>query len=142
VAVQWNTAGAFLALNGLAVNDGGGVMRMSDEEYFRSCVARERQLAHLLGHKVEEFYEDAGTLWDGTVAMPKWTREWAACGPLIAEYEIDVRFDHGEEAGHGHCIHAGAVSVLVSDHRDRQHALMYAVVKAVVHLLEHRKQKH
>ena len=39
---------------------------------------RERQLAHLLGHKVEEFYEDAGTLWDGTVAMPKWTREWAA----------------------------------------------------------------
>ena len=121
-------------------------MRMSDEEYFRSCVARERQLAHLLGHKVEEFYEDAGTLWDGTVAMPKWTRNWAACGPLIAEYEIDVRFEReegvGHGHGHGHCIHAGAVTVQVSDHPDRQHALMYAVVKAVVHLLEHRKQKH
>jgi hypothetical protein len=116
-------------------------MRMSDEEYFRSCVARERQLAHLLGHKVEEFYEDAGTLWDGTVAMPKWTREMAACAPLIAEHCIDVRFDR-DAAGHAHCIHAGAVSVLVSDHPDRQHALMYAVVKAVVHLLEHRKQKH
>ena len=114
-------------------------MRMSDEEYFRSCVARERQLAHLLGHKVEEFYEDAGTLWDGAVAMPKWTRDWAACGPLIAEYEITLRFDREVGAGHAHCIHAGAVTVQVSDHPDRQHAVMYAVVKGVVHLLEHRK---
>ena len=117
-------------------------MRMSDEEYFRSCVARERQLAHLLGHKVEEFYEDAGTLWDGAVAMPRWTRDWAACGPLIAEHEIAVRFDRDAAEGHAHCIHAGAVSVNVSDHPDRQHALMYAVVKAVVYLLEHRKQGH
>lgn len=117
-------------------------MRMSDEEYFRSCVARERQLAHLLGHKVEEFYEDAGTLWDGTVAMPKWTRDWAACGPLIAEYEIDLRFDRDAGAGAAHHVHAGAVAVQVSDHPDRQHAVMYAVVKAVVHLLEHRKQRH
>ena len=89
-------------------------MRMSDEEYFRSCVARERQLAHLLGHKVEEFYEDAGTLWDGAVAMPRWTRDWAACGPLIAEHEIAVRFDRDAAEGHAHCIHAGAVSVKVS----------------------------
>jgi len=117
-------------------------MRMSDEEYFRSCVARERQLAHLLGHKVEEFYEDAGTLWDGTVAMPKWTRSWAACGPLIAEYEIELRFDRGEGEAHAHCVHAGAVTVMVSDHPDREHAVMYAVVKAVVHLLEHRKTRH
>jgi hypothetical protein len=117
-------------------------MRMSDEEYFRSCVARERQLAHLLGHKVEEFYEDAGTLWDGTVAMPKWTRNWAACGPLIAEYEIELRFDRAAGEAHAHCVHAGAVTVAVSDHPDRQHALMYAVVKAVVHMLEHRKAGH
>jgi hypothetical protein len=117
-------------------------MRMSDEEYFRSCVARERQLAHLLGHKVEEFYEDAGTLWDGTVAMPKWTRNWAACGPLIAEYEIELRFDRREGEAHAHCVHAGVVTVTVSDHPDRQHAVMYAVVKAVVHLLEHRKTGH
>ena len=117
-------------------------MRMSDEEYFRSCVARERQLAHLLGHKVEEFYEDAGTLWDGTVAMPKWTRDWAACGPLIAQYEIALRFDREAGAGQAHCVHAGAVTVQVSDHPDRQHAVMYAVVKGVVHLLEHRKGRH
>jgi hypothetical protein len=117
-------------------------MRMSDEEYFRSCVARERQLAHLLGHKVEEFYEDAGTLWDGALAMPKWTRDWGACGPLIGVYQIDVRFDREEGAEQAHCIHAGAVSVQVSDHPDRQHALMYAVVKAVVYLLEHGKRRH
>jgi hypothetical protein len=112
-------------------------MRMSDEEYFRSCVARERQLAHLLGHKVEEFYEDAGTLWDGAAAMPKWTRDWAACGPLIAQYEIALRFDRETGAGKAHCIHAGAVSAQVSDHPDCQHAVRYVVVKAVVHLLEH-----
>lgn len=28
----------------------GEAMRMSDEEYFRSCVAKERLLAQLLGH--------------------------------------------------------------------------------------------
>ena len=117
-------------------------MRMSDEEYFRSCVARERQLAHLLGHKVEEFYEDAGTLWDGTTAMPKWTRDWAACGPLIAEYEIELRYDRAAGEAHAHCVHAGPVTVTVSDHPDRQHALMYAVVKAVVHMLEHDRARH
>ena len=118
-------------------------MRMSDQEYFRSCVARERHLAHLLGHHhLEEFYEDAGTLWDGTTAMPKWTRDWAACGPLIWQYEIAIRFDREPGEAHAHCVHAGPVSVLVSDHPDVQHALMYAVVKAVVHLLEHRKAGH
>ena len=36
-------------------------MRMSDEEYFRSCVAKERHLAQLLGHhNIEECYESAG----------------------------------------------------------------------------------
>ena len=117
-------------------------MRMSDEEYFRSCVARERQLAHLLGHKVEEFYEDAGTLWDGATAMPKWTRDWAACGPLLVDYEIELRYDHEPGEAHAHCVHAGAVSVHVAEHPDRQHALMYAVVKAVISLLEHRKHGH
>ncbi len=117
-------------------------MRMSDEEYFRSCVARERQLAHLLGHKVEEFYEDAGTLWDGATAMPKWTRDWAACGPLLVDYEIELRYDHEPGEPHAHCVHAGPVSVHVAEHPDRQHALMYAVVKAVISLLEHRKHGH
>ncbi len=35
-------------------------MRVSDQDYVRSCVAKERQLAHLLGHPhVEESYESA-----------------------------------------------------------------------------------
>jgi hypothetical protein len=61
---------------------------------------------------------------------------------LIAEYEIAMRFDREAGAGHAHCVHAGEVTVQVADHPDRQHALMYAVVKAVVHLLEHRKHRH
>jgi len=37
-------------------------MRISDKDYFRSCVAKERQLARLLGHiHIEEDYESAGT---------------------------------------------------------------------------------
>ena len=38
-------------------------MHISDQEYFRSCVAMERHLAQLLGHQhIEECYESAGTL--------------------------------------------------------------------------------
>lgn len=115
-------------------------MRMSDEEYFRTCVAKERHLAHLLGHHdIEEFYESAGTLWDKTEALPKWTRDWKACGPLIAEYEIAVSFGRDVADGTAHCVKIGADTVRFSDHPSRDRALMYAVVKAVIALLEHRK---
>jgi len=113
-------------------------MRMSDAEYFRSCVAQERHLAQLLGHEVEEYYESAGVLWENTKPLPQWTRDWSACGPLLAEYEISVRFD--EDVEHGTtCIHAGAIAVRMSDHPNRDRAVMYAIVKAVIHRIEHSK---
>lgn len=115
-------------------------MRMSDEEYFRSCVAQERHLAHLLGHQeLEEFYENAGTLWEGTKALPKWTRDWKACAPLLAQYELPVSWR--KEAGGEHCdtVMIGPVLVHLSDHPTRDRALMFGIVKAVIHLLEHHK---
>jgi hypothetical protein len=115
-------------------------MRMSDEEYFRSCVAQERHLAHLLGHpEIEEFYESAGTLWEGTKALPKWTRDWKACGPLMAAYELAISYrkEPGEE--HSSSAMIGPVVVHFSDHPTRDRAVMYGVVKAVIHLLEHHK---
>jgi hypothetical protein len=117
-------------------------MRMSDEEYFRSCIAKERHLAHLLGHPdVEEFYESAGTLWEGTKAMPKWTRDWKACGPLMTQYDIPVVYN--KEVGQDHTISvtAGSITVHFSDHPAKERAVMYAIVKAVIALIEHGKAR-
>lgn len=114
-------------------------MRMSDEEYFRSCVAKERHLAQLLGHQVEEFYESAGTLWENTTPLPQWTRDWSACGPLMTRYELAIGY--GREAGEerNSTVVIGPVVVHFSDHPNKDRAVMYAVVKAVIHLLEHDK---
>jgi len=115
-------------------------MRMSDEEYFRSCVAQERHLAQLLGmHNIEEFYEHAGALWHDGKRVPAWTRDWRACGPLIAEYGLCV--DFGADARHGDVVQVEATSIPLCDHPDRDHALRFAVVKAVIAQLEHRRRQ-
>lgn len=116
-------------------------MRMSDQEYFRSCIAQERHLAQLLGHEVEEYYESAGTLWENTTPLPKWTRDWKACGPLMTGYDIPLAYDSEPADGHGSAVIAGPVVVRLADHPSKDRAVMYAIVKAVIHLLEHRKDK-
>lgn len=119
-------------------------MRMSDEQYFRSCVAKERQLAHLLGHQnIEECYESAGTLWAGAQALPQWTRDWRACGPLLAHYQIGIGWDAASavDAHHPHhaglAVRAGATRILLADHPTPDRALMFAVVREVIRVLEH-----
>lgn len=115
-------------------------MRMSDEEYFRSCVARERELAHLLGyHNIEEFYESAGSLWEGAKKLPKWTRDWKACGPLIAEYELTITYGQEPNDARGKTVHVGTIIVHFSDYPTKDQAVMYAIVKAVIAHLEHAK---
>lgn len=114
-------------------------MRMSDQEYFRSCIAQERHLAQLLGHEVEEYYESAGVLWENTKPLPRWTRDWNACGPLLAEYAIALNFHIGPGETRDGCVEAGPVSVRISDHPNPERAVMYAIVKAVIHHLEHRR---
>ncbi len=114
-------------------------MRMSDEEYFRSCVAQERHLAQLRGHhNIEEFYESAGSLWESTQVLPKWTRDWKACGPLIAEYELVIGYRDLPDDSHGKAIHIGSTTVVhFSDHPSKDQALRYAIVKAAIAHLEH-----
>lgn len=115
-------------------------MRMSDEEYFRSCVAKERHLAQLLGHhNIEECYESAGTLWEGTKKLPKWTRDWKACGPLMVEYSITLSYGQEIVAVHSSLVAIGSIAVQFSDHPTRDRAVMYAIVKAVIFILEHAK---
>ncbi|QAU33161.1 aminoacyl-tRNA synthetase [Janthinobacterium sp. 17J80-10] len=115
-------------------------MRMSDEEYFRSCVAKERHLAHLLGHhNIEEFYESAGTLWEGNKALPKWTRDWKACGPLLAEYELALIFPKDAPHERSTTVQIGNIVVAYADHPSKDRAVMVAIVKAVIFHLEHLK---
>lgn len=110
-------------------------MRISDEQYFRSCVAKERHLAQLLGHRqIEECYESAGTLWENAQALPQWTRDWRVCGLLLTEYRIALAFAEQEN---GDTVTAGTTSVTISDHPNRDRAVMVAIVKEVIHLLEH-----
>lgn len=117
-------------------------MRISDEQYFRSCVAKERHLAQLLGHQnIEECYETAGTLWAGAKALPQWTRDWCACGPLLAPYKISLAWDAvptaGDEDKPLQFVRAGDTRLRLADHPNPDRAVMFAVVKEVIRLLEH-----
>lgn len=114
-------------------------MRMSDEEYFRSCIAKERHLAQLLGHNVEEYYESAGTLWENTQALPKWTRDWSACGPLMTAYDITIVYIKEPGQGHSSSVMIGSIVAQFADHPSKDQAVMYAIVKAVISLVEHGK---
>jgi len=115
-------------------------MRMSDEEYFRSCVAQERHLAQLLGiHNIEEFYESAGSLWHDAKELPKWTRNWQACGPLIAEHFLRIVFHDDADDKHGCMVEVDETQVHFCDHPTRDQAVRYAIVKAVIARLEHDK---
>ena len=115
-------------------------MQMNDQEYFRSCIARERHLAQLLGHQhIEECYESAGTLWDNNQALPQWTRDWRACGPLMTEHGLTVTFEDGPVPGSPGLARIGATTVHFADHPTRDRAVMYGIVKELIFRLEHRK---
>jgi hypothetical protein len=122
----------------------GSHMRISDEQYFRSCVAKERHLAQLLGHQnIEECYETAGTLWAGAKALPQWTRDWQACGPLLAHYQISLTWEAAkatdDEDNAAEVVHAGETRARLADHPNADRAVMVAVVREVIRLLEHHR---
>lgn len=115
-------------------------MYMNDQEYFRSCIAKERHLAQLLGHRhIEECYESAGTLWDNNQALPQWTRDWRACGPLMTEYGITVTYGEEPEQGGIGFARIGSTTVRFADHPNRNRAVMVGIVKELISLLEHGK---
>lgn len=113
-------------------------MHISDQDYFRSCIAKERHLAQLLGHhQIEECYESVGTLWAGAQALPAWTRDWKACGPLLASYGISVVFEPADGEAEPDHASIGATRVRFADHPSRDRALMFGIVKEAIRLLEH-----
>ncbi|MDW5444644.1 aminoacyl-tRNA synthetase [Polaromonas sp. SM01] len=114
-------------------------MRMNDQEYFRSCIAKERHLAQLLGHQhIEECYESAGTLWDNAQALPQWTRDWQACGPLMTQYGLSVVYGQAPGLASDFSFASiGSTVVQFADHPTRDRAVMYGIVKELIVLLEH-----
>lgn len=113
-------------------------MRTGNEEYFRTCVAQERRLAHLLGHhNIEELHDSAGVLWEGNQPLPKWTRNWEACGPLLAQYKLAISYGHDVRSPQTQTISVGTAIVHCSDHPSLEHALRHAIVKAAILHLEH-----
>ena len=115
-------------------------MRMTDQEYFRSCIAKERHLAKLLGHQqIEECYESAGTLWDGALALPRWTRDWRACGPLMTGHGISVVYGRAPGQSALSFASIGATVVHFSDHPTPDRAVMWGIVKELVFVLDHQK---
>jgi hypothetical protein len=115
-------------------------MRISDQDYFRSCVAKERQLARLLGHThIEEDYESAGTLWENTNALPKWTRDWKACGPLMTQYNIAIAYEKEPGSEISSFATIGSTVVHFSDHPTKDRAIMFGIVKELIFRLEHHR---
>jgi hypothetical protein len=114
-------------------------MQTTDQDYFRSCIAKERHLAQLLGHQhIEECYESAGTLWAGNQRLPQWTRDWRACGPLMTEYGLSVIYAEAAGAG-GAGARIGSTTVRFADHPSRDRGVMTGIVKELIFLLEHGK---
>lgn len=92
-------------------------------------LALEKRLAELLGRE----YMFEGHL--GPVQrIPQWCRDWNACGPLMVEHDVyptDTNF--GYVFRHGHQL------AILADHPDKDTAVRYAIVQAVVAKLEAEK---
>jgi hypothetical protein len=107
----------------------------------------EKRLAQLRGYK-EIFrlkvdgVEHGGlhynkSTFTGAEKVPRWCREWEACGPLMVEYGC-----YPTENGTGSVIvlgpkHQGCIySDLISNHPDKETAVRYVIVMAVIAILE------
>lgn len=120
----------------------------------------EKRLAELLGHKnlwpfemriSRGMTEEAFTCWmaDGNgdkisgKNLPRWCRDWSACGPLIATYQVEVEWPDECYTRQPTLVRAliddGKYHedlATISDHPDRDTAVRYCIVQAVIAKLE------
>jgi hypothetical protein len=99
----------------------------------------ERRLAELLGWTYHNEPDRFGPRWrlpdgDWKSKLPRWCRDWSACGPLMVEHEVDLSYED---------IYVRAVCRLPDgrerrelarycDHPSRDAAVMFAGVQAVI----------
>jgi hypothetical protein len=112
-------------------------------------IAAERELAELLGwtnvkYNLETtsptgFGKPPNELWN--CALPKWTRDWSACGPLIGEYGLQV-----EAADDDYIVvkyaprNCAFLRFPINDHPTKDDAIRYAIVQAVIAKLKAEKE--
>lgn len=112
-------------------------------------IEAEKKLAELLGWAKVEYLEEHRFMRGRPPnviehrPVPRWTNDWASCGPLLGKYELYVMafpprievgdyVDMGDDGG-GFCsLHYEPVA----DHPNIDIATMFAIVQAVIHKLE------
>lgn len=111
------------------------------DEYLKA----EKRLAELLGFKgireiplkkqpLDEEEITALISDEPHCSIPQWCRAWSACGPLMVEYKIHPFFgDVFCAAGN---VELGDCFAQISDHPDRDTAVRFAIVQAVIAKLE------
>lgn len=116
----------------------------------------EKRLAELLGYK-EIFRlrvggEECGSLqynkgkYTGAEQVPRWCRDWTSCGPLMVEHNVGWTISKAYEGAwrdtiEAKCQYVGMGTTEetgVSDHPDKETAIRYAIVLAVIAKLESR----
>lgn len=92
------------------------------------CYVRENAHHRLIGHPI-------GVDSSEPHFIPRWSRDWSACGPLIADHLVNIGFF----TKRGKCTRAFAETSIggvawqdVADHPDKSTAVMFAVVQAVI----------
>lgn len=109
----------------------------------------EKRLAELIGWSQVEFDTFRAGALTGMLPdkssfgeiVPQWTRDWNACGPLMVEHGLypEVYTDAGLEfvwIKRSFC----KVNVPVSEHPDKDTAVRYAIVQAVIAKLEWQRE--
>lgn len=69
----------------------------------------------------------------GQAAVPRWTRDWSACGPLMVA--LDCYPEYGgfnQMLVMGPDFHTGPTIVAITQHQSKEHAAMFAVVQAAI----------
>jgi len=116
-------------------------------------LALEKRLAELLGYRdifrlKVDGVEHGGlhynkSTFTGGEKVPRWTRDWSACGPLMAEHGLATQVQNE--------LHTAQVSTVdgpivlrierFADHPDKDTAVRYAIVQAVIAKLESERGK-
>lgn len=111
-------------------------------------LALEKQLAELLGWKLK-LVGDVPTGWLDPAGnyhpvIPNWCRYWSACGPLMVEHDIEIQYaSNSNDMYATHDVKAvrniGAMGGIYlafhakyADHPDKDTAVRFAVVQAVI----------
>jgi hypothetical protein len=71
----------------------------------------------------------------GQAMVPRWCRDWGACGPLMVEHQVEPMYFRDFVVMEIHGVNADC-DAHYKNHEDRDTAVRYAIVQSVIALLE------